>query len=54
MLLVNKIDNLGNKFSILKPYKIAIDINGSFGDIKGGIYLNPTRPIFKGCKSQKE
>ncbi len=27
-------------FSILKPYKISIDANGSFGEISGGVYLN--------------
>ncbi len=27
-------------FSILKPYKISIDANGSFGEITGGVYLN--------------
>ena len=27
-------------FSILKPYKISIDANGSFGEIVGGFYIN--------------
>jgi len=40
---ISKIDKLKVTFSILKPYKIAIDINGSFGDIKGGLYFNPNR-----------
>ncbi len=49
---INKIDNLEIKFSILKPYKIAIDINGSFGDIKGGIYFNPTRLFLRVVQSK--
>jgi hypothetical protein len=47
---INAIDKIVVKFSILKPYKIAVDINGSFGDIKGGLYFNPNRLFFRVVK----
>ena len=34
------IDHAEAIFSILKPYKISIDANGSFGEIVGGLYFN--------------
>jgi hypothetical protein len=39
-ILPKNLDHATAIFSILKPYKIAIDANGSFGKISGGIYLN--------------
>jgi len=40
---IESIDNLVIKFSILKPYKISLEANGSFGDASGGLYFNPNR-----------
>lgn len=34
------IDKITATYSILKPYKIAIEGRGSFGSIIGGVYLN--------------
>ena len=33
------IDTLSAVFNVIKPYKIAINSNGSFGTIEGGVYL---------------
>jgi len=40
---IDSIDNLVIKFSILKPYKVSLEANGSFGDAVGGLYFNPNR-----------
>ena len=40
---IDSIDNLVIKFTVLKPYKISIEANGSFGDAMGGLYFNPNR-----------
>ncbi len=37
-------------FSIFKPYKISIDGVGSFGEIKGGIYLNMNKIFLRVIK----
>ncbi len=39
-MIPKEINSIDATFSIMKPYKIAIDANGSFGEIVGGIYLN--------------
>jgi len=39
-IVPKSIDNLTAIFSIIKPYKVAIDGVGSFGEVKGGVYLN--------------
>ncbi len=39
-------------FSILKPYKISIDGVGSFGEIKGGIYLNMNKIFLRVVKAK--
>jgi|GEM_PF-934031 len=44
---ISAIDRIVVKFTILKPYKIAVDINGSFGDIRGGLYFSPNRLFFR-------
>jgi hypothetical protein len=39
-IVPKSIDKLTAIFSIIKPYKVAIDGVGSFGEVKGGVYLN--------------
>jgi len=39
-IVPKSIDNITAVFSIIKPYKIAIEGVGSFGEVKGGVYLN--------------
>jgi len=39
-LVPKSIDNISAVFSIIKPYKIDINGMGSFGEVKGGVYLN--------------
>ncbi|HHD80154.1 MAG TPA: hypothetical protein ENK99_00890 [Campylobacterales bacterium] len=39
-IVPKSIDKLSATFSIIKPYKVAIDGVGSFGEVKGGFYLN--------------
>jgi len=39
-IVPKSIDNISAVFSIIKPYKIAIEGVGSFGEVKGGVYLN--------------
>jgi hypothetical protein len=55
-IVPKSIDKLRAVFSIIKPYKIAIDGVGSFGEVKGGIYLNMNKiflrfPITKDISS---
>jgi len=49
-IVPRKIDNITAIFSILKPYKIAIDANGSFGEISGGVYLNMNKLFIRVIK----
>lgn len=41
------IDNLTASFSILKPYKIAVDAVGSFGSTSGGYYIGKNKIFFR-------
>jgi hypothetical protein len=48
------IDTLSAVFSIIKPYKIAIDGVGSFGEVKGGVYLNMNKLFLRFPKTDKD
>ncbi len=41
------IDKISATFSILKPYKIAVEGGGSFGSIKGGVYLSMKKLLLR-------
>jgi len=46
------IDNITAVFSIIKPYKVAIDGVGSFGEVKGGVYLNMNKIFLRLSKTK--
>ena len=41
------IDRVTATFSILKPYKVAVDGNGSFGSTIGGYYIGKNKLFFR-------
>jgi len=41
------IESISAVFSILKPYKVAINGKGSFGEVKGGYYLGKNKIFFR-------
>ncbi|MCK4440386.1 MAG: hypothetical protein KAU90_00175, partial [Sulfurovaceae bacterium] len=51
-IVPKSIDNLTAIFSIIKPYKIAINGVGSFGEIKGGVYLNMNKIFLRISKTK--
>ena len=51
-IVPKSIDNLTAIFSIIKPYKIAINGVGSFGEIKGGVYLNMNKIFLRLSKTK--
>ncbi len=51
-IVPKSIDKLTAIFSIIKPYKIAIDATGSFGEIKGGVYIGMNKLFLRFTKTK--
>ena len=51
-IVPKSIDNLTAVFTIIKPYKIAIEGNGSFGQVRGGFYLNMNKLFLRLVKTK--
>jgi hypothetical protein len=46
-IVPKSIDSITATFSILKPYKIAVESIGSFGSTVGGYYINQNKLFFR-------